>query len=220
MRSLAQTKVLTQAGLAALATLAFGYPRLAAWPHRTEALLILCLLLLWSAFVLWAFVFAWPGNAAGPRPFQFPRSPRLWGLATGYAALATVWLHGIVDPRLRITTPGDYPLDLPSWAAMSLFMLAFEPLFLYFAPFAVWSRLCRRPAIVWWGTVLFGVFVFLLKLQSLPVLPPPSLFALMILVRVATGCLTLYFYIRGGVWLVWWLIFLTQLRHLPALFHA
>jgi hypothetical protein len=36
--------------------------------------------------------------------------------------------------------------------------------------------------------------------------------------RLAQGVLGVWFYLRGGVLLVWWLGFLIEARHLPGLF--
>src|SRR5579872_6419537 len=142
MRSLAQPKVLARAGLAAIITALACYPRLAGWSERSEALLYLWLTLLWSVFFLWAFVFAWQSSHAG-RPVLLATDgpPALWAAATVCALAAALLLHFFVDPQLRVITPQDYPANGKSWLSMCLFTLAMDPLFLCFAPFALFIRL-------------------------------------------------------------------------------
>jgi hypothetical protein len=213
MRSLAQTKVLTGAGLAAVLSSLACYPRLALWSAQPSPLPFLWLMLLWATFVLWSFVLGWHSKYTGQRVLAFRWQPRLWIIATLCALAAAVVMRLAIDPQLRATTPGDYPTNWQSWTAMSLFTLAFDPLFLCFAPFAFFIRLFHRQTSASVLTVIFGLFILYLKVNaSTP--PPPWLLVEMIMLRVAAGFLCVYFYLKGGAWLIWWVLLLAQLRHL------
>jgi hypothetical protein len=182
MRSLAQRDVLINAGYAAVITALACYPRLAIWLDRPYTILFSCVMILWTGFVLWAFVFAWQPKYAH-RPvisYQFPI--RLWAMATLYGVVWAMLLHWLMDPQLRVTTPKDYPTDWLSWIAMCLFALSLDTLFLCFAPFAFFIRLTRKPDVSLALTVIFGIFA-------------------------------VYFYLKGGALLVWWVVLLSQLRH-------
>jgi hypothetical protein len=129
-------------------------------------------------------------------------------------------LHGLLDPALRLRTPEDYPVTLTQWVAMTLFTLGFGQLFLLFAPFAWLVRLFQHRGIAAAMTVAFGVFVLLLKLRSSPAPCPLDLAVALVLVRMGLGLMTVLFYLRGGVVLVWWLGFLVEARHLVQLARA
>ena len=58
MRSLAKPQVLIRAGYATAITTLACYPRLAIWLERPYSTLFGCMMVLWTAFILWAFVFA------------------------------------------------------------------------------------------------------------------------------------------------------------------
>jgi hypothetical protein len=213
MRSLAQPKVLAGAGVAALITSVACYPRLALWSASPAPLLFSWLMLLWVTFMLWSFVLGWHWRYTGQRVLAFQWQPRLWMLATGCGVASAILMWWSVDPQLRILTPANYPTDWKSWMAMSLFTLAFEPLFLCFAPYAFFMRLGQRQTRALALTVIFGLFVFYLKLSS-SALPSPGLLVEMIGLRVVAGFLSVYFYVKGGMWLIWWLGLLAELRHL------
>jgi hypothetical protein len=205
------------AGAAALITSLACWPRLAAWPGRRDPLVFLWLLLLWSAFVLWSFVLGWHFQYTGKRPLALRGPPRLWLTATLYGLASALALRFFIDPRMRLIAPAEYPGDWRSWFALGGFTLAFEPLFLWFAPFAFFVRLARSPPTALALTVLFGVFVLYLRLDSAPGLPPPAFLAALVLLRVVGGFVGLYFYLNGGAWPAWWLVLLAHLRHLPEL---
>ena len=97
---------------------------------------------------------------------------------------------------------------------MTLFSVAFAQLFLVFAPFAWAIRLLRRPAAAAIFTVLFGVFVLLLKNQRSSAPLPGTLLLELMAVRLVVGALSVYFYLRGGMALVWWFMLLIQSRML------
>src|ERR1700686_4937619 len=143
MRSLAQPGVLVRAGLAALVTSLACHPRLADWAERTHSTLFLSLALFYVVFVLWAFVFAWQFQYVRLPVFVYPPL-RSWAEATACGLACGLLFSLAVDPKLRIVSPKDYPSDPRSWMTMSLFTLGFYPLFLFFAPFAFFSRLSQN----------------------------------------------------------------------------
>ena len=100
---------------------------------------------------------------------------------------------------------------------MTLFAVAFHPLFLIFAPLAWALRLFRRLGIAIALAILFGVFVVFVKTQSTPTPLPPAVFMELLGLRLALGSLAVCFYLRDGVLLVWWWSFLLQLSHLLTL---
>lgn len=213
MRRLIQPAVIKPAVLAAIGTALLCYPRFALWqtPYPTWYLELVVLL---GGFVLWAFVFAWHTPFTGRPVFKFPINPRLFTGATVAALLIAGVLHWFLDPTFRARTPADYPTSLNQWIGMTLFAVAFHPLFLIFAPLSWALRLFRRLWIAIALTVLFGVFVMVIKTQSAPTPLPPLVFLELLALRLALGSLAVFFYLRGGVLLVWWWSFLLQLRHL------
>jgi hypothetical protein len=66
-------------------------------------------------------------------------------------------------------------------------------------------------------TVVFGVFVLVVKTHSSAVELTPSLFWLLMVVRAVISFLSAWFYSRHGAILVWWWGLLLQTRHLLAL---
>jgi hypothetical protein len=214
MRALAQSKVLGKAGVAAIVTALAAYPRFAMWPERANSVWLLEIVLIWAAFVLWSFVFGWHEQYTGRKVINFSVSPKLWGWATAAGLLGTGVLLLMVDPQMRLATPKDYPTTLPAWIAMSLFTMAFEPLFLCFAPFAFFMRLFRKPQVAIVLTVLFEVFVLYLKLSQSKALPSALFVAALVVLRIVGGFLSIYLYVQGGALLVWWIVALVELRHL------
>jgi hypothetical protein len=214
MRSLVQPRVLTSAGLAALLTALACCPRLLLWTERPYQLWFMVLTLAWAAFILWSFVFGWDRAYAHRAVFVVKAPPALWGLATLCGLAGALILHLYIDAVLRPLAPDDYPSTIGAWAAMTLFALTFEQLFLCFAPFAFFIRVFGGLRTAWWLTVLFGVFLVLLKISSSRH-AFSLLFVLELLVwRLAAGCLSLHFYLNGGALLQLWWMLLLQLRHL------
>lgn len=170
-----------------------------------------------GGFVLWAFVFAWHTQSTQRPVFTLRIGPGAWAMATAAAVLMAFILHRFLDPSLRQTTPEDYPRNLSQWAAMTLFSLALNQLFLVFAPFAWLMRLCRRQAMAVALTVLFGVVVLLLKTRLSPEPFPTALLAALVGARLLLGLLTVGFYLQGGVLLASWCALLIQARHLAKL---
>jgi hypothetical protein len=214
MRALGQPEVIKSAAVAALCTSVACYPRLAQAPQLHYPTWYMEALVFLGGTVLWAFVFAWHTKYSGRLVFNLNLAPRPWMLATALGVLTAIVLNLLLDPALRVRTPEDYPLNVQEWAATMLFSLGFTQLFLVFAPFAWLLRLFQRvePAVVL--TVLFGLFVFAVKNRAAPApIPPPMLVGLLVF-RVAAEFLSVYFYLRGGVLLVWWWALLIHSRHL------
>jgi hypothetical protein len=214
MRSLAQSEVLKSASLAALLTSLACYPRLFLWPSRPHALWYLEAVLFLCGIVLWAFVFGWHTRYTG-RPVFTVKIGVLPFVGVTLAAIAIamvlrVWL----DPSLRLRTPEDYPATVQQWAALTLFSLAFTQLYLVFAAFAWFVRLFRHTDMAAALTVLFGLFVLVIKNQGSPVPMSSGLLLGLLVSRLVVGTLSVYIYLRGGVLLVWWWGLLLQSRHL------
>lgn len=213
MRRLAQPSVLKSAGVAAALTAISCYPRFSQGRDSyvvwyAEAVMF------FSSFVLWAFVFAWHTAYTGRPVFHKGVEPRLWLSATITGVLVATVLHVFLDPTFKARTPADYPNSVGEWLAKTAFAVAFYPLFLTFAPFAWAARLSHRVWIAAAFTVLFGVFVMALKVESAPTPLPPAVFLELLVLRLVLGSCSMYFYLRGGAGLVWWWVLLLQLRHL------
>jgi hypothetical protein len=219
MRSLAQPKVILHAGIAALLTSLAGYARIASWFGTSGSVPFACGVFLWSTFVLWSFVFAWQPEYAGKPPLKIRGRPGLWAGAVLYGVVLAALLRAFVDPQLRVTSPTDYPANFRAWIEMSLFTLAFDPLFLCFAPFAFFIRLFRRQTTALALTVIFVVFICFLKLNSAKQLPPSWLVVEVLARAVVAGFISVYFYLEGGAVLVWLPTLLVQTRHLPDFLH-
>jgi hypothetical protein len=217
VRRLALPEVLKSTSIAALATSLLCYPRLSLWFGRQHPICYLEAVIFFGSFVLWAFVFAWHTHYCHQPVFTFKVRPKLFALATLAAISVAAMLHQVMDPSLRRTTPEDFPADFEQWIAMTLFSLAFSQLFLIFAPFAWLLRLFKNKTTAAVITVLFGVFVLMLKtgLSSRPF--PSVLLAALVIVRLVLGILSLFFYLRGGLLLVWWWGVLLQARHLVSM---
>ncbi len=217
MHRLAQPEVLKSASQAALVTALLCYPRLSLWPRRPDPLWFLEAIIFLGTMVLWGFVFAWHAEY-GHRPVFTARvKARYWLLAAVAGLVVAATLYLFLDPFLRPTAPLNYPVNWRQWLALTLFDLAFMQLFLVFAPFAWLIRLSRNRAAAITGTVLFGVLVLGLKAQLSPAPFPPSLGVPLVVLRIVLGLLSVIFYLRGGVLLVWWWIFVIDARHLLTL---
>jgi hypothetical protein len=164
MRSLAKPEVLESAALAGLLTAVVCYPRLYLATKLNYPVWYLEAMLFLGSIVLWAFVFAWHTQYSGRPVLTLNVSKKAFAWATGTGLAAALVLRFWFDPMLRARTPEDYPLTVEQWAAMTLFSLAFTQLFLVFAPFAWTLRLVKRelPAIIL--TVVFGLYVLLVKI--------------------------------------------------------
>jgi len=92
--------------------------------------------------------------------------------------------------------------------------MAFNQLFLIFAPFAWLIRLFQNQRVATVLTVLFGAFVLTIKCRSSTAPIPSLLFATLLAVRIGMGFLSVSFYLRGGVFLSWWWTLLVETRNL------
>src|ERR1044071_3798411 len=143
------------------------FPRLALWSDRPHSLWLLSLTLAWASFILWSFVFGWHPQNAHRSILAVQGRPALWSAATLAGLAGAVMLRLFIDSVLQPLVPGDYPDTHKSWLAMTLFTLAFDQLFLCFAPFAFFIRLSRNQRAAAGLTVLFGVVLLCLRINSL-----------------------------------------------------
>lgn len=200
--------------IAALVSSIACYPRLAYWPNRHYVIWYLEAAIFFCGVVLWGFVFAWHTKYTRRPVFTLKVEPMPFLAVTLIAIAAAVLSHWFLDPSLRPKLPEEYPADLRRWMAWLLFSLGFNKLFLLFAPFAWSMRLFRNRWVAAALTVLFGIFVLVLKMQSVPVPIAPALVAAFLASRVVLGLLAVWFYLRGGVFLIWWWTFLFEARNL------
>ncbi len=170
-----------------------------------------------GGFVLWAFVFAWHTEYTHRPVFTLKIKPTVLILATLAGIAGALGFYFLFDPSLRVINPQEYPADFDHWIASTLFTLAFAQLFFVFAPFAWSMRLFRNENIAMGLTVAFAVAVWLLKVQSSPHPLPSSLFAELLIARTAQSAFGVWFYLHGGILLVWWMGFLVEARHLLTL---
>ena len=214
MRSFTEPADLVRAAIAAALTALACYPRVEHWTQREDAVWFLIAVVGWSAFVMWAAVFAWHKRHGGHAVFPKGVSPKLWltTLALGGVGAAISFHFG--DPTLRQLAPTDFPRNPGQFAEHLLFNLAFEQLFLCFAPFAFCVRLLPNAKAAGVGVVLFGLLVFALKLQSVAAAITWDLALGLVFFRALHSAVTVWLYWQGGVWLVWLFAFLLQCRHL------
>jgi hypothetical protein len=104
---------------------------------------------------------------------------------------------------------------MEQWLAMTLFSLGLKQLFVVFAPFAWLIRLVGRKEPAFILTIVFRLIVVVIReyRSPSPMLAEPFFLGLLAM-RVAAQALSAYFYLRGGVLLVWWWDLLLQGRHL------
>ena len=214
MRDLLQPRVLQQASVAALVSALACYPRISLWSARPEPVWYLETVLFLCGIVLWGFVFAWHTPYSRRPVFIFNLKPDAFVAATLLGIGAAIACHLWLDPLLRPQLPEEYPADLEHWFAMMLFALALNQLFVVFAAFDWLMRLLKRRWLAASLTALFGAGVLAMKLHSLPTPISPSLWGILLAGRIIAGLLAVWFYLRGGVILVWWWTFLLGTRHL------
>ena len=214
MQHLFQPRVLGKAAGAALVSALVSYPRLSLWQHRPGPIWFSLAAIFICSIMLWGFVFAWHEPYTRRPVFLFKLEFVPFLVATvmglGVAAVYYLWL----DPSLRSKLPEDYPPDLWHWFASLLFALGFNQLFSTFAPFDWAMRLVKKPWIAISFTALLGAGVQAMKIHSLTVPMTPHLLNTLLTLRFLGGCLAAAFYLRGGVFLVWWWTFLLDSRHL------
>jgi len=202
------------AAVAAMATTLACYPRLSIWGNRSAPVWYLEAVIFFCSMVLWGFVFAWHTTYTKRPVFALKIEPRLFTVVTVAGIVVATGLHLFLDPSLRLKVPEDYPADSGQWFALVLFSLAFNQLFLIFAPFAWLIRLFQNRWVATGLTVLFGVIILAIKIRHSPTPIPPPLLATLLAGRIATGFLAVSFYLRGGMLLSWWWTFLIEARHL------
>jgi magnesium-transporting ATPase (P-type) len=214
VHSFLQPRTLKLAGIAALATAFACYPRLSLWSNRSAPVWYLEAIIFFGGIVLWGFVFAWHTPYTHRPVFTLKIESGPFITATLAGIMVAIVFHLFLDPSLRHPMPEDYPVDLKQWFAMTLFSLAFSQMFLIFAPFAWLIRLFHNRRVATGLTVLFGVVVLVFKTGSSPTPIPPPLFAALLAGRIFTGFLAVWFYLRGGMILIWWWTFLFEARNL------
>lgn len=215
MRLLGKIEVLKAAGIAALLTGASVYPRLSIWEQLQDNLFSSLLILMWCAFVLWAFVFAWHKEYSKREVFRFDVSRRAWLGVTALGVAALLLMTFFLDPGFREIAPWNYPDSFAEWIAVTLFSVVFGPLFLIFAPLAFFLRLTRDIRVSVVLTVLLGVSVMMLRFASMAGSQSPQNRVGLAVMFAVESTIALGLYLRGGVFVVWWFIALIQLRHLP-----
>jgi hypothetical protein len=214
VRSFTQPRVLKLAGIAALISALACYPRLSLWLNRPAPIWYLEAMIFLCAIVLWGFVFAWHTHYTHRPVFVFKLESGPFIAVTLVGITAAMVFHLFLDPSLRPQIPEEYPADLEQWFAWVLFSLFFNQLFLLFAPFAWLMRLFKNRWVAASLTVLFGACVLAMKIRSLPTPVPTLLFAALLAGRIVMGFLAVWFYLRGGVMLIWWWTFLFEARNL------
>jgi hypothetical protein len=217
MRDFTQPRVLNLAAIAALASALACYPRLSLWLNRSAPIWYLEAAIFLCCIVLWGFVFAWHTQYTHRPVFVLKIEPGPFIAVTLVGIIAALVFHLFLDPSLRSKIPEEYPADLKQWFAFVLFSLAFNQLFLLFAPFAWLMRLFKNRWVAATLTVLFGAFVLTIRTQSLPTPVPLLLLVALLAGRIAMGFLAVSFYLRGGVMLIWWWTFLFEARNLLTL---
>jgi len=214
MRHLAQPAVLKAAAVAAAVTTLASYLRLSFWMHRALPIWYLEIMIFLCSMVLWGFVFAWHTPYTGRPLWNFKPDLRLFLAVTLLAIGAATLCHRFSDPLLRPRFPEEFPTDFKHWLAIVLFAMFLNRLFLLFAPFAWLMRLLKNQWAAAILTVLFGTFVLLLRIQSLPTPVPATFLVIEFTSRIIGGFLAVWFYLRGGILLIWWWTLLFQARQL------
>jgi len=217
VQDLTRPKVMITALTAALGTSIACYPRLAMWSQRPQALWVLVCVLFASAWVIWGFALAWHEKYTGRPMAPRPLNPRLWALAMLAAAIIGAVFHFVFDPLIRAHAPGDLPGSLEEWAAMTLFAMAFQQLFLVFGPLAFFARILGNGRAAVYLTLFFGGVVIAAKAQPLTAQLPWYGGAGFLAFRMLAGLLTIFFYMRGGIPLAYGWTLALQLRLLPGL---
>lgn len=189
-------------------------PRMWLWDQRKLPIWYLEATVFFGGFVLWAFVFAWHTEYSRRPVFTLKIKPVDLAIATVLGILGGAVSRRFFDPYLRTINPEEYPADLVHWLASILFALAFTQLFLVFAPYAWAIRLFQNEKMAMGFTVAFGVAVWLLKIHSAPQAMPSWLFLSLFVSRIIQGIFLVWFFLRGGILLVWWLGLLIEARHL------
>lgn len=218
MRHLLQTRVLLWATLAALGSALASYPRFLLWADRKAPIEFLVASIFVCAIVLWAFVFAWHQPYTRQPIFWVKWNFKVFTAVTLVGFISGTAWHCWLDPILKQKMPEEFPTDWQHWLAFTLFSLGFNQLFLTFAPFDWWMRLCRHQKTSIILTALVGVGVVALKLDAKHIALSTELLVTLLSAKFIGGLLTVVFYLRGGMALSWWWCFLLETRHLVDFF--
>ena len=204
MRSLGRPEVLNSAITAGLCSALVCWPRIATAPHLRYPAWYLEAVVLLGGIILWGFVFAWHTQNTQRPVFTLKVASGLLVLATITGLAAALFWHFALDPWLRVKVPEDYPTTFEQWLAMSLFSLGLKQLFVVFAPFAWLIRLLGKKGPAFILTVLFGLAVVVIReyRSPAPMVAEPFFLGLLA-VRGIGEALSVYLYLRGGVFLVW-----------------
>jgi len=214
LRALAHPKTLRSAFLAAFFSALVSLPRIVLWTERPYPVWYLEAVLFLSGIVLWAFVFAWHTKYTSQPVFTFNLNARHFAEASCAGLVLAGLLLCFIDPISRLRTPEDYPSSVCQLIAMIFFSLGFAHLFTVFAPFAWLIRLFQSEKLAAAFTISFGVVLVFVKNHSSHVPLPPNLLLSLLVLTIASGLLSIYFFLRGGVLLVWWFALLLFSRHL------
>lgn len=214
MRHLLQPQILKMAGIAAAISTVACYPRLSLWLTRPAPVWYLEATIFICCIILWGFVFAWHTPYTGRPVFtlKLEMAPFVTATLTGIGA--AVVFHLWLDPPLRAKFPEEYPPNLLHWLTTVPFSFALIQLFFVFAPCDWLMRLTKNRRVAMGLTALFAASVQAMKIHSLSAPVPPPLAAELLALRFVGGFLAVWFYLRGGIFLVWWWAFLLQCRHL------
>lgn len=204
MRLLLQPPVLGKACVAAAISAAASYPRLMLWQHQPAPLWYLEAIIFLCSIILWSFVFAWHEPYSGLPLFVLHPGPAPWLLATVAGIGLALINHHWLDPVLRTKFPEEYPSDWLHWLAAVLFLLAFNQLFAVFAPIDWLMRLTKNRWATATLTGLLAAGLLYYKTQKLGVTVPSGMLVAMLFGRLFAGFLVVWFYLRGGLALVWW----------------
>lgn len=219
MRRLGQPKVVASAAIAAALSTLLSLPRMWLWDQRKLPIWYLEATIFLGGFVLWAFVFAWHTEYTHRPVFTLKIKPTVIAVVTLLGILGAAMSRCLFDPYLRTINPEEYPADLAHWLASILWVLAFNQLFLVFAPYAWAIRLFQNEKMATGFTVTFFVAVWLLKVHSSPQALPLWLFLSLFVSRIVQGIFLVWFYLRGGVLVIWWLGLLVEARNLLNFYH-
>lgn len=192
-------------------------PRITSWQERTDAFWFLALVLAWCLFVMWGFVFAWESVHGLAKPLAFPGNIKIWATLPIIGLALGTFLRLAVDPAFRAVFPRDYPISVSGWIHQTLFQLAFVEVFLCYAPLAFFARLCPNHNVVAGLVVGLNVFVLVVKLGTVPELPPIDSVGALFAYRAGVTIGAIWLYRWGGIWPVSLLVLTIQSRHLMEL---
>jgi len=218
VRRLAQPSVVASAAIAAALSALLSLPRILLWENRPFTPWYILATIFFCGFVLWAFVFAWHTEYTKRPLFTLKIKPFIFFIATFAGIFVALGLHWLIDPTLRARHPQEYPADLQHWIAATLFTLFFAQMFLLFAPFAWAMRLFRNEKVATWLTVAFIALVFALKANTYSPPLPALILTRLLFLRIASGFLAVWFYLRGGIFLAWWIGLIIESRHLLTIY--